>query len=159
MISITLITVGTLKEDYLKDAIAEYKKRLSQYARVEEVNLKEERIVNEDNRAEIEKALSTEGDKIIAAIPKDSAKIAMCVEGKQYDSPALASLIGKLGDEKGRITLIIGSSHGLVEKVKKECDIRLSLSALTFPHQLMRVILFEALYRSFTILAGKRYHK
>jgi 23S rRNA (pseudouridine1915-N3)-methyltransferase len=159
MISITLITVGTLKEDYLKDAIAEYKKRLSQYARVEEVNLKEERIVNEDNRAEIEKALSTEGDKIIAAIPKDSAKIAMCVEGKQYDSPALASLIGKLGDEKGRITLIIGSSHGLAEKVKKECDIRLSLSALTFPHQLMRVILFEALYRSFTILAGKRYHK
>ena len=159
MISITLITVGTLKEDYLKDAIAEYKKRLSQYARVEEVNLKEERIVNEDNRAEIEKSLSTEGDKIIAAIPKDSAKIAMCVEGKQYDSPALASLIGKLGDEKGRITLIIGSSHGLAEKVKKECDIRLSLSALTFPHQLMRVILFEALYRSFTILAGKRYHK
>ena len=159
MISITLITVGTLKEDYLKDAIAEYKKRLSQYARVEEVNLKEERIVNEDNRAEIEKALSTEGDKIIAAIPKDSAKIAMCVEGKQYDSPALASLIERLGDEKGRITLIIGSSHGLSERVKKECNIRLSLSALTFPHQLMRVILFEALYRSFTILAGKRYHK
>ena len=155
----TLITVGTLKEDYLKDAIAEYKKRLSQYARVEEINLKEERIANEDNRAEIERALSAEGDRIIASIPKSSAKIAMCVEGKQYDSPALASLIGRLGDEKGRITLIIGSSHGLAEKVKKECDVRLSLSSLTFPHQLMRVILFEALYRSFTILAGKRYHK
>ncbi len=159
MIGVTLITVGTLKEDYLKDAISEYKKRLSQYAKVDEINIKEERIVNEDNRAEIERALSLEGERIISAIPKSSAKIAMCVEGKQYDSPALASLIGRLGDEKGRIALIIGSSHGLSERVKKECDIRLSLSALTFPHQLMRVILFEALYRSFTILAGKRYHK
>ena len=159
MIGVTLITVGTLKEDYLKDAISEYKKRLSQYAKVDEINIKEERIVNEDNRAEIERALALEGERIISAIPKSSAKIAMCVEGKQYDSPALASLIERLGDEKGRITLIIGSSHGLSERVKKECNIRLSLSALTFPHQLMRVILFEALYRSFTILAGKRYHK
>ena len=159
MIGVTLITVGTLKEDYLKDAISEYKKRLSQYAKVDEINIKEERIVNEDNRAEIERALALEGERIISAIPKSSAKIAMCVEGKQYDSPALASLIERLGDEKGRITLIIGSSHGLSERVKKECNIRLSLSALTFPHQLMRVILLEALYRSFTILAGKRYHK
>ena len=159
MANITVISVGTLKENYLKDAVAEYKKRLSQYARVEEINIKEEKINNEDDRAEIERALDSEAQKIIAAIPKDSMKIALCVEGKSYDSPALARLIGKMVDEKGKITLIIGSSHGLSEKVKRECQTRLSVSALTFPHQLMRVILMEALYRSFTILAGKKYHK
>jgi 23S rRNA (pseudouridine1915-N3)-methyltransferase len=159
MANITLITVGTLKENYLKDAVAEYKKRLSQYARVDEINLKEERIVNEDDASEVRRALESEGERILAAIPKGSGKIALCVEGKQYDSVALAGLIGKMADESGKITLIIGSSHGLAYKVKKECDVRLSVSALTFPHQLMRVVLYEALYRSFTILAGKKYHK
>ena len=159
MTSLTIITVGTLKEKYLTEAVAEYKKRLSQFARVDEINIKEEKINNEDDRAEIERALDSEAEKIIAAIPKDSMKIALCVEGKSYDSPALAKLIGKMVDEKGKITLIIGSSHGLSEKVKRECQTRLSVSALTFPHQLMRVILMEALYRSFTILAGKKYHK
>lgn len=159
MAQLTIITVGTLKEDYLKEAVSEYKKRLSQYARVEEINIKEERISNEDDKAEIASALDTEGEKIIASIPKGAAKIALCVEGVQYDSPALASLIGKYTDECGKIALIIGSSHGLSEKVKKECQVRLSVSKMTFPHQLMRVILYEALYRSFTILAGKRYHK
>ena len=159
MANITIITVGTLKENYLKDAVSEYKKRLSQYARVDEINIKEERIANEDDASEIRRALDAEADRIISAIPKGSGKIALCVEGKQYDSPALAKLIGRMADESGKITLIIGSSHGLSEKVKKECDVRLSISALTFPHQLMRVVLFEALYRSFTILAGKKYHK
>ena len=159
MAQITVITVGTLKEDYLKEAVGEYKKRLSQYARVEEINIKEERISNEDDNTEIHAALDAEADKILSAIPKGAAKIALCVEGKQYDSPALASLIGKYNDECGKIALIIGSSHGLSEKVKRECAVRLSFSQLTFPHQLMRVILYEALYRSFTILAGKRYHK
>lgn len=159
MANLTIITVGTLKEGYLKDAVAEYKKRLSQYARVDEIELKEEKIQDEDNLAEIQKALDAEAEKILAAIPKGAGKIALCVEGKQYDSPALARLIGKMADESGKIALIIGSSHGLSEKVKRECDVRLSFSALTFPHQLMKVILFEALYRSFTILAGKKYHK
>ena len=159
MANITLITVGTLKESYLKDAVAEYKKRLSQYARVDEVNIKEEKIANEDDGSEIRRALDSEADRILAAIPKGASKIALCVEGKQYDSVALAGLIGRMCDESGKIALIIGSSHGLSDKVKRECDIRLSVSALTFPHQLMRVVLYEALYRSFTILAGKKYHK
>lgn len=159
MAQITLITVGTLKETYLKDAVSEYKKRLSQYARVDEVNIKEEKIQNEDDASEIRRALESEADKIIAAIPKGASKIALCVEGKQYDSVGLAKLIGRMNDESGKIALIIGSSHGLSERVKKECDVRLSVSELTFPHQLMRVVLFEALYRSFTILAGKKYHK
>jgi 23S rRNA (pseudouridine1915-N3)-methyltransferase len=159
MTTITIISVGTLKENYLRDACAEYKKRLSQYAKVEEINIKEEKINNEDDKAEIARALDSEAEKILDAIPKDSMKIALCVEGKSYDSPALARLIGQMVDEKGKITLIIGSSHGLSERVKKDCNVRLSVSALTFPHQLMRVILMEAIYRSFTILAGKKYHK
>ena len=159
MVQLTVISVGTLKEKYLTEAISEYKKRLSQYARVDEINIKEELIRNEDDTSQIKAALSTEGDKILAAMPKDSYKIAMCVEGKEYDSPALANLISSALDTKGRIALVIGSSHGLSDKVKSECDARISLSKLTFPHQLMRVILMEALYRSFTIIAGKRYHK
>ena len=159
MANITVITVGSLKEGYLKEAVAEYKKRLSQYARVEEINIKEEKIQNEDDASEVKRALEAEADKILSAIPKGAGKIALCVEGKQYDSVALAGLIGRMTDESGKIALIIGSSHGLSERVKRECDVRLSFSALTFPHQLMRVILFEALYRSFTILAGKKYHK
>nr|MBE6545056.1 23S rRNA (pseudouridine(1915)-N(3))-methyltransferase RlmH [Oscillospiraceae bacterium] len=159
MANITVISVGTLKESYLKDAVAEYKKRLSQYARVDEINIKEEKIQDEDDAAEIRRALESEADKIISAIPKGAGKIALCVEGKQYDSVTLAGLIGRMADGSGKIALIIGSSHGLSERVKRECDVRLSVSALTFPHQLMRVVLFEALYRSFTILAGKKYHK
>ena len=159
MANVTVVTVGTLKEGYLREAVAEYKKRLSQYAKVEEIEIKEERINNEDNRAEIENALTKEAEKILAAIPKDSLKIALCVEGKQYSSEELAKLIGEGNDRGGKIAFVIGSSYGLYEKVKKECDVRLSFSKLTFPHQLMKVILFESVYRSFTILAGKRYHK
>ena len=159
MANVTIVTVGSLKEGYLREAVAEYKKRLSQYARVDEVEIKEERINNEDNRAEIDAALSREADKILAAIPKDCYKIALCVEGKQYTSEELAKLIGDGCDRGGKIALVIGSSYGLSEKVKKECDVRLSFSKLTFPHQLMRVILAEAVYRAFTIIKGTKYHK
>ena len=159
MANVTFITVGSLKEGYLREAVAEYKKRLSQYAKIDEIELKEERIANEDNRAEIESALSKEADKILTAIPKDAYKIALCVEGKQYSSEELARLIGDGCDKSGKIAFIIGSSYGLSDKVKRECDVRLSFSRLTFPHQLMKVVLFESVYRSFTILSGKRYHK
>ena len=159
MTHLTIISVGTLKEDYLREAVLEYKKRLSQYAKVEEISIKEEPIKNEDSQTDISRALDTEAEKIISAMPKDSYKIALCVEGKQFDSPALASIISDATDATGKITLVIGSSHGLSERVKSECKLRLSVSKMTFPHQLMKVILFEALYRSFTIIAGKRYHK
>jgi 23S rRNA (pseudouridine1915-N3)-methyltransferase len=159
MANVTVITVGSLKEGYLREAVAEYKKRLSQYARVDEVEIKEERINNEDNRAEINAALDKEAEKILAAVPKDAMKIALCVEGKQYTSEELARLVGEGNDRGGKIAFIIGSSYGLSDRVKRECDVRLSFSKLTFPHQLMKVILFESVYRSFTILAGKCYHK
>ena len=159
MVQITLISVGTLKENYLKDAVSEYKKRLTQYAKIEEISIKEETIKNEDDQTEIERALKVEGDKILSAIPRDSYKIAMCVEGREYDSPALANLIREGTAVTGKLTLIIGSSHGLSASVKNACDLRLSISKLTFPHQLMRAVLMEILYRSFTIIAGKKYHK
>ena len=159
MVQLSIITVGTLKEGYLKEAVAEYKKRLSQYARVDEICLKEEAIKNEDDASEISRALDAEGARILAAIPKDAYTAALCVEGKEYDSPGLARLISEATDSKGRIALIIGSSHGLSPAVKSAADARISFSRLTFPHQLMKVILMEAVYRSFTIIAGKRYHK
>ena len=159
MANLTIISVGTLKEDFLKDAVSEYKKKLSQYARVDEINIKEELIRDEESDSEITRALECEGEKILSAVPRGAKLIALCVEGKQYDSPDLARIIGGFNDECGKIALVIGSSHGLSEKVKRAADLRLSVSKMTFPHQLMRVILLEALYRSFTIIAGKRYHK
>ena len=159
MAIVTIISVGTIKEGYLREALAEYKKRISQYARVEEINLNEEKITNEDDATQIARALDAEGTKILSQIPEGSLKIALCVEGKEYDSPGLAELIRRGVDEYGKIALIIGSSHGLSAKVKTECNVKLSFSRLTFPRQLIRVNLYEALYRSFTIIAGKKYHK
>ena len=159
MTQITVITVGTLKEKYLLDACSEYKKRLSQYARVNEISIKEEKIPDEDDRSAVARALDAEADAILAAIPQDAVKIALCVEGKEHTSEELASLISRADDERGKIALVIGSSHGLSERVKRECRTRLSFSKMTFPHQLMRVILYEALYRSYTIIHNKRYHK
>ena len=159
MADICFISVGTLKESYLKDAVAEYKKRLMQYAKVEEINISEQTIKNEDDISEVRRALDAEGERIIAKIPKASYIVAMCVEGKEYDSIALAKAIGEAVDLRGRVTFIIGSSHGLSDNVKNLADAKISLSRLTFPHQLMRVILIEAVYRSFTIISGKKYHK
>ncbi|MBQ9130674.1 MAG: 23S rRNA (pseudouridine(1915)-N(3))-methyltransferase RlmH, partial [Clostridia bacterium] len=104
-------------------------------------------------------ALEAEGEKILARIPKDAYVFALCVEGKELDSIALAEKIAEAGGVSGKIFFVIGSSYGLSPKVKARADFRLSVSKLTFPHQLMRVILGEALYRSLTILAGKKYHK
>ncbi len=159
MANVTLITVGTLKEGYLKDAFSEYKKRLSQFAKLDEVELREERIANEDDKSEIERALDREADKILAAIPKGSYVITLCVEGKELSSEALADTVGEALDGSGKVTFIIGSSHGLAQRVKEQSKLRLSFSRLTFPHQLMRVMLLEAIYRSFTIIHGKKYHK
>lgn len=159
MASVTVISVGTLKEQYLKDAVKEYKKRLSQLAAVEEIELKEERIHSEDDGAEIRRALDAEGERILAAVPKGASLIALCIEGKQYSSEELAALIGERVDATGKIAFVIGSSHGLCDKVKRAADLKLSFSRLTFPHQLVKPLLFEVIYRSFSILAGKRYHK
>ena len=159
MVSVKIITVGTLKEGYLRDASAEYAKRLSGFCKLTEVNLKEERLSDSPSDGEIKNALSKEGDAILAQMPKKAFKIALCVEGKQLSSEELAQRLDTVAQTHGELCLVIGSSHGLDDKVKNACDMRLSVSKLTFPHQLMRVILLEAIYRGFNILKGTHYHK
>ena len=159
MLGLTIITVGTLKESYLRDAAAEYEKRLGAFCRLNSVNLKEEKLPDSPSEGQIEMALRKEGERILAQMPKKSYKIAMCVEGKQLSSEELADKLGQIGSTHGEVCLVIGSSHGLDPSVKNACDMRLSVSKLTFPHQLMRVILLEAVYRGFNILKGTHYHK
>lgn len=158
MVQITIITIGALASHF-KESVAEYEKRLSQFCAVNNINIKESKISDEDDKTQIENALSEEADRIISKIPAGAYKIALCVEGEAPDSIKLADIIRKASDTSGKICLIIGSSHGLHDKVKQKCDYRLSVSRLTFPHQLMRVILLESIYRSFSIIANKRYHK
>lgn len=159
MLGLTIITVGTLKESYLRDAAAEYEKRLGAFCRLSSVNLKEEKLPDSPSESQIETALRKEGERILAQMPKKSYRIALCVEGKQLSSEELADKLGQIGSTHGEVCLVIGSSHGLDPSVKNACDMRLSVSKLTFPHQLMRVILLEAVYRGFNILKGTHYHK
>ena len=159
MATIRFISVGTLKEDYLRDAVAEYKKRLSGFCQVEEVNLKESKLPQDPSESEITRALDDEAKQILAAMPDKAYKIAMCVEGKQYDSPELAGIFEKAFLSSNELCFVIGSSHGLSDEVKSRANLRLSVSKLTFPHQLMRVLLIEAVYRCMSITKGTKYHK
>ncbi len=154
----SFITVGTLKEKYWSDAFSEYAKRIGAYAKLEEINLKEERLADESPAA-ISRALTAEGEKILEKIPKDAYAVALCVEGKMLSSEELARVVDTAKGGSGKIVFIIGSSYGLSDAVKARADLKLSFSRLTFPHQLIRISLAEAVYRSFTILNGKKYHK
>ena len=159
MLHIKLIATGNLKESYLREALAEYQKRLSAYARTEILELKEYRLPDNPSPAEINTALEREADAILAAIPPRAYTVALCVEGKQLSSEALAEKLSAVMQQSGELVLIIGSSHGLAPRVKAAADFKLSVSALTFPHQLMRVLLLETVYRSLSILHGGKYHK
>ena len=157
--TVRFITVGNLKESYLREAAAEYKKRLSGMCRVEEIELKEVKLPEDPSESEIKKALTEEAKAILSAIPPRSFPVALCVEGKQMSSPDLSRKLESVTAECGTLCFIIGSSHGLAPEVKSAAKMRLSVSELTFPHQLMRVILYEAVYRCYQIAKGSRYHK
>lgn len=159
MIQVTLITVGTLKEEYWRAAVAEYEKRLRAFCKPEIIQLKEAKLSENPSAGEIASALEEEGDRIFAAMPPRSYRIALCVEGKQFSSEALAKKLESVLAENGSLCLVIGSSYGLAPKVKEACALRLSVSELTFPHQMMRVLLLEAIYRCFGIIKGTKYHK
>ena len=159
MLNVKFITLGTLKEAYLRDAAAEYEKRLGAFCRFELVQLKEERLSDDPSESEIKNALSKESEKILALIPARAYVVAMCVEGKQLTSPELAEKLEEISSRTSDVCFIIGSSFGLSDTVKQRADLRLSVSKLTFPHQLMRVILLETVYRAFNIQKGTRYHK
>ena len=159
MLHIKLIVLGNLKEAYWREAVAEYQKRLSAFARTEITELKEFRLPDTPSTAEITAALEKEADAVLAAIPPRAFTVALCVEGKQLSSEQLAQKLADVMQQTGELALIIGSSHGLSPRVKAAADLRLSVSALTFPHQLMRVLLLETVYRSLSILNGSKYHK
>ena len=159
MIQVTLITVGNLKEEYWRQAVSEYEKRLSAFCKPEIIQLKEAKLSENPSSGEIQNALEDEAKRILAAMPPRSYRIALCVEGKQFSSEELASRLEGVLSENGSICLVIGSSHGLSDDVKAACQLRLSVSKLTFPHQMMRVLLLEVLYRAFSIIKKTKYHK
>ena len=159
MIGVKLIALGTLKDAYWRDAAAEYEKRLGGFCRMEIVQLKEEKLSENPTEGEIRQALEKEAEKIFAQIPPKAYRVALCVEGKQLSSEELAQALDRIGETHGEVCFIIGSSFGLSDRVKQSCQMKLSVSKLTFPHQLMRVLLLETVYRSFHILKGTRYHK
>lgn len=160
MLKITFITVGSLSEKYWKEACDEYKKRIGGFAEVCELQLKEEKLSQNPSNSEILKALQVEGEAIKSKIPKRAFVIPLCIEGKLCSSEKLAETVERAEtDGYNNLCFIIGSSFGLSESVKKLGNIRLSMSPLTFPHQLARVMLYEAVYRSLSIIGGKKYHK
>lgn len=160
MLSIRLICVGKLREQFYVDAFAEYSKRLSAYCKFECIELNETKLGASPSDKEIAAALDKEAGDIERAIGKDTYVIAMCVEGRQLKSEDFARRINELAvSGRGRLCFVVGGSFGLSPKIKQRADMRLGMSKMTFPHHLARVMLAEQIYRSFKILEGSRYHK
>ncbi len=160
MLSVTLLCVGKLKEPYLEAAFAEYRKRLGAYCRFTTVEIPEQRLPDEPSEREIAAALEKEAAEIEKRIPAGAAVVAMCVEGTQLSSPAFARRLADWQSAgRSQLCFIVGGSCGLAERVKRRAELRLSVSEMTFPHHLFRVMLAEQIYRAFTILAGGKYHK
>lgn len=157
---ITLLCVGRLKERFYADAQAEYVKRLSRSCALEIVELPEARLPENPSGGEIQRALAAEAAAAEARLPRSGALLALCIEGEELSSPALAEMLESLaGRGVSQLTFLIGGSVGLDESLKARCDRRLSMSPMTFPHHLARIMLLEQLYRAFQIQAGTRYHK
>ena len=157
---ITLLTVGKIKEKYLKDAIAEYSKRLSKYCKLEIIEVADEK--TPDNASEVVENVirDKEGERLLKYVKDDAFVITLEIKGKMMTSEELAETIDTLGIRGvSHIMFIIGGSIGLGEDVIKRSDFALSFSKMTFPHQLMRVILLEQIYRSYRIISGEPYHK
>lgn len=160
MLSVRLICVGKLGEKFWAEAVKEYTKRLAAYCKLEIVELPEQRLPQEPSAGEIAQALDKEAALIEARIPQGAAVIALCVEGKPMSSEQLADYLGKLTvSGTSRVCLLIGGSCGLSGRVKQRAVMRLSMSPMTFPHHLARVMVLEQLYRALNIAAGGKYHK
>ena len=157
--NINIICLGKLKENYLKEAISEYTKRLSRFTNINIIELPDQKIPEKSNSKIEEKILEKEGDMILSKIKEDSYVIAMCIEGTLISSENLAQTMDTLAQTKNNISFIIGGSLGLSDKIKKRADIKISFGRITLPHQLMRVILCEQIYRAFKINANETYHK
>ncbi len=160
MLSVTLVCVGKMKEAYLTAAFGEYRKRLGAYCGFSLAEVPEQRLPESPSEKEIAAALEKEAGEIEKRIPAGAAVVAMCVEGTRLSSTGFASKIAEWqSGGRSRICFIVGGSYGLAERVKQRADLRLSVSEMTFPHHLFRVMLAEQIYRAFKILEGSRYHK
>ena len=160
MLSISLICVGRLRENHYISAFSEYEKRLKPYCKFELIELPEIKTSQSPSQAEIDSALVKEAEEIEKRIPSGAYVIAMCIEGKQINSNDLANLFQKCANEgKSKLCFIIGSSFGLDKSIKNRSDFNLSMSLMTFPHHLARVMLAEQIYRGIMINEGSKYHK
>lgn len=159
MQTIQILALGKCKEGYLREACREYEKRLSRYCRLQITELEPAALSQNPSEKEIVAALEKEGAELLKRAK--GYCIAMCIEGKQLTSPGLAEKLEQAaqGGDSGAVTFLIGSSYGLAPAVKQRAQLRLSMSAMTFPHQLARVMLLEQIYRGYQILAGTKYHK
>lgn len=158
--NIKLVCVGKMKEKHYISAFAEYSRRLGAFCRFEAVELPERRLSELPSEGEIRAALESEAQAIMQSIPRDAFVIAMCVEGKQLDSEELAELFAqKALSGRTKLCFVVGGSFGLADSVKQAAGLRLSMSRMTFPHHLARVMLAEQIYRAFTINGGRKYHK
>lgn len=157
---ITVITVGKIKEKYLRDAIAEYSKRLSKYCKLEILEVADEKTPENASETVEERIRQKEGERILKHIKEDAYVITLEIGGKMLDSVEFSRKIETLGIQgKSHICFVIGGSIGLSQEVLKRSDYGLSFSKMTFPHQLMRVILLEQIYRSYRIMSNEPYHK
>lgn len=161
MLKINIICIGKIKEKYFTDAVAEYAKRLTAFCKFSVVELNEERIrSNTPNEAQIAEVIEAEGKRILQKIGASDYVAAMCIEGKLLSSEELSETLDKAAlSGKSTVDFIIGGSYGLSDEVKRRADLRLSMSKMTFPHQLARVILSEQIYRAFEISTNGKYHK
>ena len=160
MLSVHLICVGKLKERFYQDACAEYIKRLSPYCRLTLVELPEERLPQDPTQGQIGQALAREAQAIRAKLPPSASVIALCVEGRERTSEDFAHLLSTWGHSSAKhLVFVIGGSYGLDPALKAEAWARLSMSPMTFPHHLARVMLLEQIYRGFQINEGSKYHK
>ena len=159
MMKVTLIAPEGLKEKYLRDAADEYIKRLRSFCDLKIAEFSPFKLPDKPSGSQIAAALDREAEQILKRIPAGSRTAALCIEGKMLSSEELAGEIHAADNSGTPFTFIIGSSHGLAEQVKRTADIRLSFSKMTFPHQLMRLILLEQVYRSYRIIQGEPYHK
>jgi len=156
---IDIIAVGSIKESYLREAISEYSKRLSAYCELTIHEVAEEKLPKRSSAADIAQAIEREGDRILARLPKSTQIISLCVEGRQQDSVQFADALSDWAVAGGAsLSFVIGGSDGLSERIKR-MGARVSFSRMTFPHQLMRVILLEQIYRGFRIQNHEPYHK
>jgi 23S rRNA (pseudouridine1915-N3)-methyltransferase len=157
---ITILCVGKIKEKFYRDAIAEYEKRLSRYCKLSFVEVADEKTDENASQAQINQVKEKEGERLLSAMKEDGYCICLAINGQMLDSVALSQKVERLGLEgKSSLYFVIGGSLGLSDAVLKRADYKLSFSPMTFPHQLMRVILLEQIYRSFRIINHEPYHK